>query len=178
MATNPTNRRANQAVYLDGGVISSAPAGVTSLLVSGQLGSVFIKDGIAYQLVKNSSTTACVANEPVMWSDFDDFTVTPVVSEAKRNYPAGICIGALATLTYGWIQVDGPVAAAIQDGLSTVAGDVLVMSATDGQLTKITAGTAPTYIPFAEATASATVTSSTLAAGTVACNVVVPHNSW
>lgn len=177
MATNPTNRRANQFAYFDSGTVSGAGVLAASVLITGQLGDVFTKDGITYQFVKNSSTTACVANEPVMWSDFDDFTITPVVSEAKRNFPAGICTGALATLTYAWIIVNGPVALAIQDGLTTASGDVLVMSASDGQLTRIAAGTAPTYIPFAEANGASTVTG-TLASGTVSCNVIVPHNSW
>lgn len=178
MASNPTNRRADQAAYFDSSTVSGAGVLAASVLIPGQLGKVFVKDGIVYQFVKNSSTTAIAAGQAVMWSDFDDFTVTPVVSEAKRNYPAGAALGALATLTYAWIQVGGIGSALFKQGTSVggtdaAAGETAIFSATDAGVDRVAAGTASTYVPFGIFTAA-----STGGATAAAMNIICPHNGW
>lgn len=176
MATNATNRRANQGVWIDAGFTSM---NVSTLFLPGQLGMVITKDGISYQCVQFKSTTsAVVAGTAVMWSDMDDFVVSALVSDAKRNYIAGVALGTMTAAYYGWIQVAGPgtvlfAQGSARGGTDTAAGEVAIMSATDGQVDRVAAGTAPTYFPLGVFTAVGTGTSTP-----VAVLIDVPHNSW
>lgn len=168
------NRLPNQALWLDAAITSM---NVTALAYEGQLGAILEKDGCVYQVVKVKSTSSAItAGIPVCWSDFDDFTVSAEIDDIKRNYAAGLAVGTITAGSYGFIQVAGPYSAAISDGLVAAAGDALFMSATDGQLTKLAAGTAPTYITFGVATATSGGAVATLASGTVAMYLNCPRN--
>ena len=151
---------------------------VATLFEGGQLGQIWERNGITYQIaLLKSTSSAVVAGTPVMWSDFSNFVVSAKVSDAKRNFIAGIGLGTVTAGNYIVIQVAGPYALAVQDGLTTAAGDVLVMSATDGQLTVVTAGTAPTYIEVGVATGvNVLVAAGTLASSTVPLQIRVPLN--
>lgn len=163
-----------QTLYIDAATVASVND-VTNPY-PGQTGQFFSKNGCVYQLVQfYSGTTTIAAGTPVMWQDFDDFVVSAKVADSKRNFVAGLALGTVTAGSYGFIQVQGPYALAVQDGLTTASGDVLVMSASDGQLTKISAGTAPTYLPAGAATGSSTVVGS-LASGTVAIQLSCPLN--
>lgn len=167
MATNPTNRRANQPIWLEGSVTTF---NVTTLFLPGQLGMVYTKDGITYQLVLVKSTsTAVVAGTPVLWQDFDDFVVSAKIADGFRGHPAGIAAGTITAGNYGFIIVDGPGTAITGTGFA--AGDSAVMNSTDGSLASVTAGTAPTYAVMG-------VTTAATVANTVVMYISPPHNSW
>jgi len=133
----------------------------------GMLGQVLVKNGKVYQcvLLKSTSITAA-AGQPVCWSDFDDFTVSAEIDDVKRNFPAGLLLMAATAGRYCFIQVAGPYSTALFDGLTFSSGDVPIMSSTDGRLTRVAAGTAPTYIPFGAITSSNGNAVGTLATGT------------
>lgn len=171
---NTNGRLFNVGTWIEGAVTTF---NVTTLMEGGQLGQIWESNGCTYQIVLFKSTTGTIAaGTPVIWADFDDYVVSSTISDGKRNNIAGLALGTVTAGNYGVIQVAGPYALAVQDGLVTSAGDVLIMSATDGQLTRVAAGTAPTYLILGVATATATVTSSTLASGTVALQIRVPLN--
>lgn len=157
-----------QTVYINGTDVSTVND--TTPTYPGGVGMCFSKQGNDYQYVQFLSTTTTIAaGTPVMWNDYNDYIVSAKVADAKRNFPAGFALGAVTAGNYGWIQVGGPYATAVTTGGTFAAGDVAIMSATDGQLVAVTAGTAPTYIPMGIATA-ANVSSA------VAIQITVPRN--
>lgn len=166
------NRLTVQAQWIGAGFGSMDD---TSLFFGG-LGSVIVKAGIAYQLVKfYSGTTTVVAGTPLGWQDEDDFVVSAAAADwLSRNAPAGVALGAQTASKYGWIQVEGPGPSTgiLTAGQSTVAGQSLILASTDGVVARIAAGTASTYIPLAITTATS------LFSGTALGVIVAPHNGW
>lgn len=170
MATTQ-NRLASQAVWVGAGFGSMDE---TTLSYPGQLGMVVIQAGKAYQLVLFKSTsTTIAANAAIGWNDMDDFIVSAKASDwAGRNFPAGVALGTQTAGSYGWIQVGGP-GTLKDDGNNAASGTSLILSASDGAVGNVAAGTAATYVPLAIATAAASG-----AGGTIACYIDAPHNGW
>ena len=140
-----------QTIEVDAGVTSM---NIATLRYPGQLGQFLEKDGKLYQVVLVKSTSANLANGTVvMWSDYDDMTVSSVVADAKRNHVAGVGLGTVTAGNYGFIQVAGPHSAVVSTG-TFANGDAVIMSATDGTCGVVAAGTAPTYALLGFATAA------------------------
>ncbi len=164
-------RQINQGAYIGAGL---GTMDEVTLSYPGQLGDVLVRNGIAYQLVQFKSTsTTIAAAAAVGWTDLDDFVVSAKASDwLGRNFPAGLALGTQTAGSYGWIQVNGP-GSARDDGGNAASGTSLILSATDGTVGNVAAGTASTYAPLAIATAAASG-----AGGTIACEVIAPHNCW
>ncbi len=162
-----------QTLYID--ALTVATVNDTALPYAGQLGQTYEKNGLKYQLVQVKATSgAVIAGTAVMWSDFDDFVVSATVSDAKRNYIAGVALGTVTAGNYCFIQVAGPATVlfsqgSTRGGTDAAAGEVCIMSATDGSTDRVAAGTAPTYIPLGVFTAAAT-------GGTASINIIAPVN--
>ncbi len=166
-----SNRIQNQGLWIGAGLSSMDD---TALYLKGQLGMVIIKPGgKAYQLVQfKSSSTTLAAGTPVLWTDPANFVVSAKIADGKRNQPAGAALLASTAGNYGFIQVAGPSDnALLTAGTGAANGDTLVMNSTDGTCLQVAAGTAPTYIVLANATAAES-------AATVAATIVAPHNGW
>jgi len=142
-----------QTVYIDASSIASVND--ATLPYAGQLGLTYSSNGKTYQLVQfKSTTTTIAAGTAVMWTDPANFVVSAKVADSVRNMPAGMALGTVTAGNYGWIQVGGPVTTLISTG-SITAGDVVIMSSTDGTVAGIAAGTAPTYLPLGPCTVTA-----------------------
>lgn len=168
-----TNRVANQGVWIGAGFTSEDSS---TAFLPGQLGQVVIQGDKAYQYVQFDSTVVTYANGvPVLWlGDPSTFVVTGDYDAAttNRNKPAGVCLKANTVSNYGWIQVSGPHSAIYTKTSEAAAnGDALIYDAADVQCIHIAAGTAPTYVPVAIATA-------TQSANSTAGIVIAPHNGW
>lgn len=108
-----------------------------------------------YRWVKNDESTATVAGEPVMHDSTNSTAFHNGVVQAATGvaadvaFFAGICMGAIPALGFGWILVSGVYEDAIVDEPGTTAiaiGESLIPSATLDYLGRDTAlGTAPTY---------------------------------
>jgi hypothetical protein len=123
-----------------------------------------------YKLVKNNSGAgggALAQGDVCTYNDANFLNVTTDYDETgtNRNFIAGMCIGknGISVGNYGWLQVYGqPHSTAgvaipfnITGGVTPAAGDALIQAGADKVVDKTTAGTAPTYRPFAYATGAA-----------------------
>lgn len=161
-----SNRIKSQGLWLDAAVTSMD---VTTLFLPGQLGQIYEKNGKAYQIVQFKSTTATIAaGTVVMWVDHANFIVSAKVSDIWRNAVAGVALLANTAGNYGFIQVRGSNLTVVSTG-SITAGDLVVMSATDGTAAGVAAGTASTYIPLG-------ICSVTAASNVVGVDLTVPLN--
>lgn len=77
-------------------------------------------------------------------------SVSTDISTGSQNAPAGIAIGALTAKYYGWIQTGGYVAGVAVSGVGTGAavGESAILASTNGSISTLAAGTAPTHRPF------------------------------
>lgn len=160
MAT-PNNRVFNtQTLYIN--ALTLATVNDTTPTYPGQVGQVVSRNGCDYQYVQFKSTTSTIAaGTAVMWSDFDDYVVSGLVADAKRNYCAGVALGTVTAGNYGFIQISGPASVLFLQGSSrggtdAAAGETAIFSATDGGVDRVAAGTAPTYLPVGVFTAAST----------------------
>lgn len=165
-----------KGIWLDGATTSM---NVTALFVPGQLGQVFTRAGVTYQIVQaKSTTTTLAAGTPVGWTDQDDFVVSAKQTDLTRNLPAGITLGTITASSYGFIQVAGPtispvlVAGAATDPLIGAGAALILGSSTDGVAISTAAGTAPVATPLAISSTASTGN------GSVAAFIVAPHNGW
>ena len=163
-----TNKIQNQGVWIGAGF---GTEDVATPFLTGQVGMVVIKGEKAYQLVQfKASSTAIAVGNAVMWTDYANFVVSAKVADATRNAIAGVALGTQTVGNYGWIQVDGPNLVTVSTGAIT-AGDTVIMSATDGTVAGVAAGTASTYIPLGNCTVTA-------AGNVVGLKLTVPRNGW
>lgn len=94
-----------------------------------------------------AAATADLANgDALAFDDKYKRSVTNDVSDADRNQPAGVAIGAVTISNRGWIQCYGYHSAIKTDGGDDIAdGDSLILSATDKTVDSVASGTAPTH---------------------------------
>ncbi len=94
-----------------------------------------------------ASSTADVADgDALAFDDKYKRSVTNDVSDADRNQPAGVGIGAITIGNKGWIQCYGyHDAIKTSGGDNIVDGDSLILSATDRTVERVASGTAPTH---------------------------------
>lgn len=105
-----------------------------------------------YKYVQAASDTTVADGTPLAFVDLYGAQVTSDISDASQNQPAGVGVGAIAASSYGWVQCHGYHDAIITNGDDDIAdGDTIILSATDGQVDSVAAGTASTYKPLAVA---------------------------
>lgn len=94
----------------------------------------------------NGATTTAVANGAVVyWTDHYGAVVSTKQADSARNCARGVGIGAISAANYGWVQTDGYHGAVLADSSTFALGDKAEAYSTDGEVTDIAAGTAPTY---------------------------------
>ena len=174
MAAN-SNRLSGIPAWIENGVDDF---NVTTLPYPGALGAVWTKNGKTYQIVQVASDSGALAvDDALAWRDADDFTVTNDISDTQKNMPAGVALDVVAVSNYCVIQVDGPGTVnfgqgSLKGGTDAAADESAIMSATDGTVDRVAAGTAPTYRPLGIFTAADT-------GGTGAViHITAPHNGW
>tara|TARA_R110000868_G_scaffold255919_8_gene512595 strand:+ start:105 stop:638 length:534 start_codon:yes stop_codon:yes gene_type:complete len=110
---------------------------------TGQLGSVFEKNGKVYRMVKfdNGSAVAAAAGGVAHWKTRADYVVTSdqTDAEASLNSVAGGFLMIVTDLYYCFVQIGG-VQAVITDTTAT-AGTALIASTTDLTLVATTTNT-------------------------------------
>ena len=123
-----------------------------------QLGAIVEDNGKFYRLVKHdqgSGTVASVAGGLAVWKTRASFLVTMDATDVENTYQSGAG-GYLGVVTHGnycFIQIGGT-QTLVSVAASTANGDCLTCGstgATDGQLVRTAANTAPVNIPCAVA---------------------------
>lgn len=146
-----SNRLNTGTLYTD--AASFADTNIATLPYPGLLGQFFEKDGKKYQLVQFKATSSAIAaGATCMWTDRDSFVVSCTVADSNRNQVAGVAVGTVTAGNYGYIQVRGNATITLTG--AAAAGDTIVQSATNGQGVLVLAGTAPTHVALAVATAA------------------------
>lgn len=155
------NRWDMPPVYLQSG--DPEQENVASLWAPGTLGARFTviqptrspagaEDGRSktYQLIKTDSTmtVAPFKGAVAWWADKTQYLVTTTVTTLGRGRVAGVFQNAITPGNFGCMQTHGPATVKFVDAVTaqpTVAGLIVIPSATNGKADCLAAGSAATY---------------------------------
>lgn len=155
------SRFETQPVFLQSG--DPETENVPSLLYPGQLGTRFTviqpprsapgaEAGRSkrYQLVQTDSsmTVSPFPGAVAWWSDKTRYLVTTTVTTLGRGRIAGVFQNAITPGNYGCVQLEGPASVKFVDNPTaqpTIAGLIVIPSATNGKAECLAAGSAATY---------------------------------
>jgi hypothetical protein len=86
-----------------------------------------------YQYVRFLSTSSAsnARGQVVLWSDYENYVVTPDVTAALTGKIAGITLNTVTKGNYGWIQISGKATCLCKASVTdTTAGDIAIVSQT------------------------------------------------
>lgn len=119
---------------------------------AGQLGQRLEWNDRTYQYVQvdSAAQNTYAAGDVAFWKDKNSYLVTkdPAQSNGARNNVAGIFRMAVTPGYYGYVLQRGDAITVKSDG-NGAAGDIAIAnSGTSADVTRVAAGTAPTYLPL------------------------------
>lgn len=131
---------------------------------SNELGATTYLNGKLYQFWKYYKNAA-----PITYAQYNAWYVMGVpaqgsyiasdkISDSARNLLCGISQNATQPTTGNavWLLLSGQGSVIVDATQNLVLGDLIEPSSTDGQVTGVTAGTFPSYVPIGKCTAAVT----------------------
>ena len=153
----------NPAVDFDGNFVQQwllPSSGGTGVIP--ELGATTFYNGGGYQFFQYS-----LGAGPITYAQYNlwyikgvpaqgSYVASDRIADSARNLACGIARNATqpTTLYCIWLQISGQGNVIVDGGQDLVLGELVEPSSTDGQVTGVTAGTFPSYLPIGRCTAA------------------------